>query len=177
MKGDIDLARAAMMCAAVGLAAGVVSSIPVLRWPNICCLWIVAGGFFSAYLSTRGAKAIEIVDGAVLGGVFGLFYGVVVNVATFAVNMVLNLLGLGNVVRGVAGTGLLDKMGVHLGVGLLAGLFLIIMNFILGIVFGAVGGVIFAAAFEEGVAPGGRQQKSMFTGPKGPTRKSRLTEM
>lgn len=152
MKGDIDLPRSLGVCAAVGLAAGLVSAVPILRWPNVCCLWIVAGGFVSAYLCTRGSMAIEFVDGAVLGGIFGLFYGIVVSLSTVAINVVLNFLGLGNAVRGVTGSGIADKLGLHLGVGLLAGLFLVVLNFILGIVFGAVGGIIYAAAFEEGVS-------------------------
>jgi hypothetical protein len=149
MSDDIDLNRAFMYCVAVGFVVGIIASVPVLRLPNICCLWIIAGGFAAVYLSGADVKNVEFVDAAVVGGMFGGVYGIVVNIATFLINIPLNLLGLGSSVRGTTGSGLLDRLGVHLGIAMVGDIAVVVVNVIIGIIFGAVGGLLYIALIDE----------------------------
>ncbi len=163
MEADIDFKRAAMYCLAVGAAVGVISSIPILRLPNICCLWIIAGGFAAAYLSARDVVDAEAADCALIGGVYGLVYGVAVNVATFVVNLPLNILGVGALARGFAGDGVLSRLGVHVGLEMFGDAAVAVLNIILGVVFGCVGGVAYAAVAE---LAGSRQKQKAKSGQK-----------
>jgi hypothetical protein len=61
----------------------------------------------------------------------------------------LNLLGFGSIVRGTTGDGVLNRLGVHLGIAMVGDFAVIIVNIILGIIFGAVGGLLYAAALGE----------------------------
>jgi len=148
MEADIDFKRAAIYCLAVGAGVGVIASIPILRLPNICCLWIIAGGFAAAYLSARDVMEVEAADCAIIGGVYGLIYGVAVNVATFVVNLPLNILGVGALARGFTGGGVLDRLGVHIGLAMFGDAAVAVLNIILGVVFGCVGGLAYAALAE-----------------------------
>jgi hypothetical protein len=146
MADEVDYWRVLVICAAVGAAVGLVSSIPVVRWPNLCCLWIAAGGFACAYILGRSVRSVEVADGVIVGAVFGLVYGVVVNVFTFIVNIPLNILGLGSAVRGMEGGGILATLGIKLGFGMLGSLLIVAGNIFLGVVFGALGGLAYAYA-------------------------------
>jgi hypothetical protein len=147
MRGDVDYNRMIMYCALFGAVVGVIGSIPILRLPNLCCLWIVLGGFGAAYAVGRDARDMEAMDGVIVGGLFGLVYGVIVNVVTFLVNIPLNLLGFGNLARGTPGGGVLADLGIKVGLaGFLGGLAVVALNIVEGVVFGAVGGVIYAAS-------------------------------
>jgi hypothetical protein len=151
MSDELDLKRALTYCIAIGIVVGIIGSVPILRLPNICCLWIIAGGFAAVYMAGRDAKSVELVDGAVVGGMFGVIYGIVVNLTTFLVNIPLNILGLGSLVRGTTGTGVLNRLGIHFGIAMVGDFAVIIVNIIAGILFGAVGGLIYAAILGEKV--------------------------
>jgi hypothetical protein len=167
MKDDIDFTKVLLSCGAVGLAIAIVGAIPLLRLPNVCCLWIIVGGYAAAYFSSKSTNSPELMDGAVFGGIFGIIYGITVNVTTFMVNIPLNLMGVGSSARGTLGEGILNRLGVHLGLVMLGDIAVIIVNIILGIVFGAVGGMLYAFV-SEGSA---ENKKTMF--PKGPQGKAR----
>lgn len=115
---------------------GVLAAVPVVRLCNVCCLWIIAGGFAAAYLSGRRGR-VEVLDGALIGLLFGLTYGFVVNVALLVVGVLLNFLGLGaNVSQGLPGLQVSGILG-----SVVRGVFRVV----LGVFFGAAGGVLYAA--------------------------------
>ncbi|MFH0861782.1 MAG: hypothetical protein V1875_02015 [Candidatus Altiarchaeota archaeon] len=149
MRGEFDTRTILISCAILGVAVGVMSSIPVLMFPNICCLWIILGGFTATYLACRRDNTIEPVEAALVGAIFGIVYGITVNVATFLVRIPLNLLGWGVAVRGVTGTGILDILGLKLGFSMLGSTLVVLLNIFLGIVFGAFGGVLYAVSIES----------------------------
>ena len=149
MAEEVDFRRMVVYCVIVGAAVGLLGAIPILRLPNICCLWIIAGGFAAAYLTTRDVKSVEMVDGAIIGAVFGIVYAIVDQVIFSIINALLDVLGLGLASRGVAVGGLASLTNITLRSILWWGL-LLILNIIEGIIFGAVGGLIYAAFFAEG---------------------------
>jgi len=149
MKGDMDFPQAVKYAALVGLVVGLIGSLPLLRLPNICCLWIILGGFATAYLSGRYARSVEYADCAIVGGVFGVVFGIVVNVATFIVNIPLNVFGVGSLARGITGQGILSRVGIHLGLIMIGDIAVVVLNIVLGVLFGAVGGLIYAAAVDD----------------------------
>jgi hypothetical protein len=160
MSGEEDYRRILAYAAAIGLFVGLVSSVPILRWPNACCLWIILGGFAASYIMCRQARNAEPADGAIVGALFGLVYGLIVNVGTFLVNIPLNILGWGTLARGVEGTGILATLGIRLGFGILKGIALIVANVFEGVVFGALGGVLAVRFLNPGSASrssGGRR--------------------
>ncbi len=65
-----------------GLAAGVLSSVPVLSC--LCCLWIIGGAMLSANLYAKGSPvSMTAGDGAIVG----IFSGIAAAVAASFVNL------------------------------------------------------------------------------------------
>jgi hypothetical protein len=149
MAEEVDFKRMIAYCVIVGALVGLVGALPILRLPNICCLWIIAGGFATTYFATREVKSLEMVDGAIIGAVFGIVYALVDHLAFSLINALFDVLGLGLAVRGVAAGGLGSLLNITLRGTLWWGL-LLILNVIEGVVFGAVGGLLYAALFAEG---------------------------
>lgn len=132
-----------MPAAGVGVLIGIIGAIPLVNLCNICCLWILIGGFLAAYMYGRKAR-VEMADGAVIGVLFGGVYGIVVSIANFIVSTVMNMLGLGLSMAG--GTeDALSQFGFDVGTSILGMLLGFVINVILGVIFGAIGGVIYAA--------------------------------
>jgi hypothetical protein len=65
-----------------GLAAGVLSALPLVSAGNCCCcLWVVGGGVLAAYLLQQGRPtAIDTGDGALVGLLAGIVSAVVTSV-------------------------------------------------------------------------------------------------
>ncbi|MBD3388722.1 MAG: hypothetical protein GF416_06610 [Candidatus Altiarchaeales archaeon] len=123
----------------VGLAVGVIAAVPVIRLCNVCCLWIFFGGFLAAYVYGRG-RAVEYVDCAAVGVVFGLTYGVVSNSSLLVVGLILDALNLSHI-----GSGSFGLAGSALKA---------IIRVFLGIVLGASGSVVYAAtSFQKTAKP------------------------
>jgi hypothetical protein len=126
----------------LGVVVGILGAVPFVNLCNICCLWIVAGGFVAAYLYGRDTT-VELVDGAVVGVIYGFTYGIVVSVTEFLVTTLLRILriGGGDLVGGI------NLLSLEIGEPLRS-LILTFFNILLGMVFGAVGGVISSATME-----------------------------
>ena len=78
-----DFVRPALIAGAV---MGILSSIPLVQFGNcICCMWVVGGGGFGAWLlgkkQSGGAGALSYGDGAFVGVLSGLFGGLLAAVA------------------------------------------------------------------------------------------------
>jgi len=158
MQAEVDLRRILLSCATVGLVVGIIGAIPVVRLPNLCCLWVIAGGFTCAYLSLRNTKGVETVDGAIIGAIFGFMYGILNQAVLFLINTLFTLLGLGLDVRGVAFGGLSGVLDLHIG-GVLWGLLLIILTTLESVLFGAVGGALYAVVANSEDIPDPRRGK------------------
>src|SRR5262245_38338746 len=67
-----------------GLFIGVLSALPIVNTPNICCcLWVVVGGGLTTYLLQQARPApVEASEAAIFGLIAGLVGGVLYVVAT-----------------------------------------------------------------------------------------------
>jgi len=155
MKGEIDFTKTVLICSGLGILVGLVGAIPVIR--DLCCLWVVAGGFIAAYLATKEMETVELVEGVIVGALFGLVYGLSVNFSTFILNAILNFLGIGATVRGVVGGGIIARLGIELSI---KALLMVVLNTIIGITLGAVGGLLYAATDER------REKEDLTSGQK-----------
>src|SRR5918911_1860089 len=68
-----------------GVCIGLLSSIPYVRLVNVaCCLWIIVGGAFAAYLYIKNSpvqvSAGEGVQIGAMAGVFGMVFELIVGV-------------------------------------------------------------------------------------------------
>jgi hypothetical protein len=77
-----------------GLIIGIFSSVPILNIGNcICCMWVISGGAFAAYLLHRQWPAdvpFRYADGAAVGflaGLFGALFGTLLGYALAAVGL------------------------------------------------------------------------------------------
>jgi amino acid transporter len=61
-----------------GLFIGVLSSLPVVKIANCCCLWVITGGLLTVYLQQQSqAEPVQTGDGVLGGLVAGLVGGLV----------------------------------------------------------------------------------------------------
>jgi hypothetical protein len=61
-----------------GLFIGVLSSLPIVKIANCCCLWVIAGGLLTVYLQQQSRPEPVETGDAVLGGlVAGLLGGLI----------------------------------------------------------------------------------------------------
>jgi hypothetical protein len=67
-----------------GLFIGVLSSLPVVKIANCCCLWVIAGGLLTVYLQQQSrTEPVETGD-AVLGGLIaGLLGGLLAVIVSY----------------------------------------------------------------------------------------------
>jgi hypothetical protein len=68
-----------------GLFIGILSALPFISVGNCCCLWIIGGGFFAAYLDSQNtSQNLTVGRGALdgfLAGVVGAFVWLAVAIA------------------------------------------------------------------------------------------------
>jgi hypothetical protein len=65
-----------------GLFIGVLSSLPVVGWANLCCcLWVVSGGVLTAYLQQQNRPEPVDTAEAVLGGLLAGLVGALLTIA------------------------------------------------------------------------------------------------
>ena len=73
-----------------GLFIGILSALPIVQLCNCCCLWIITGGVFAAYLQQQNQPApLTVLDGARVGALAGAAGAVIYLVATMALDVVL----------------------------------------------------------------------------------------
>jgi hypothetical protein len=154
-----------------GVAMGVLSALPIISAGNLCCcLWVVSGGVFAAYLFQQDRTApITPADGALVGLLAGLVGALVQSLVSIPVDLVIGpfeqtlrqrVLEMGTLppeVRDLLerygrGTGTGGAMGAAIYIisrliGLMAGLFI-------GGLFSTLGGLLGAAIFKKPTPPG-----------------------
>src|SRR5918911_1617007 len=73
-----------------GVFIGVLSALPIVNVGNCCCLWIVGGGFLTAYLEQQQqGRSIAIGRGAFVGMVAGIVSALVWLLASLALDPLL----------------------------------------------------------------------------------------
>ncbi|HKE87906.1 MAG TPA: DUF5518 domain-containing protein [Vicinamibacterales bacterium] len=73
-----------------GLFIGILSALPVIKYANCCCIWIIGGGIVAAYLDQQNdQRPITPGRGALAGLFAGVFGAVVWLVAALAVRALL----------------------------------------------------------------------------------------
>ena len=142
MRDDLDLKKVVVTCMTFGLLIGLIGSIPGLWIPNLCCLWIIAGGFFSAMICGWDKHRLELADSAIIGFIFGLSYALFNEVSYHIVNGLFSILGFG-----------ITAAKVEITTSLFSAISYFFFNVVLSLFFGAVGGLIYASLFFSGGAP------------------------
>ncbi|MBN2250531.1 MAG: hypothetical protein JW724_00470 [Candidatus Altiarchaeota archaeon] len=132
----------------VGIAAGLLSSIPIINCFNIfCCMWVLGGGALTAYLINKKEK-LDLKYGALAGALSGSVAGIVSVIIDALFRSFFTALGLG---MGLGAGGMEDYLP---GMGMAAlGMFFYVIVWVLTVViytvFGAIGGLIAAVLLEE----------------------------
>ena len=145
-----------------GVAIGVLSSLPVVNFANVCCCaWVIFGGALAAYLMQQNHPApIEAGDGALVGLLAGAFGGIATTLFSIPIAMALGpfqaqlLEGMMERARDIPPEWrtLIEEMrtGAALGImTVISGLAMVVV----GSIFGLIGGVIGALMFRTNVPP------------------------
>jgi len=112
-----------------GAVSGVLSGLPFIGFLNIlCCMLYVGGGGIAAYVLIKSTGKISLEEGAVVGGISGVFAGIISGVLGLIFN-------INQAIANIPGAR---------GVTVMVVMASIIINVILGVIFGAIGGVIVA---------------------------------
>lgn len=139
-----------------GATLGILSSIPFVNIPNVCCCsWAIAGGALAAYLyikrSASNSMSVSIGDGAMLGGIAGLIGAAIYIVMGIPLNyvagnalmgMMLNFLASADPAQAEVLRAQMEQ-GQSITQTLLSGLLFAVML----VVFSIVGGVLSTAIF------------------------------
>jgi hypothetical protein len=142
-----------------GLAAGVLSALPLVSAGNCCCcLWVVGGGVLAAYLLQEGRPtAIDVGDGALVGLLAGLVGAVVTTVLSVPITLAFGpfqaqiverlMQNLPNVPPEMDTT--LENLRTG-GVGAVGTAISFLVMLVVGVIFSTIGGLIGAVLFRRG---------------------------
>jgi|GEM_PF-5517187 len=135
MREDLEISRVILSCLFFGIVVGFIGAVPILWIPNICCLWVLAGGFATTFAVGYGKSRMEVADGAIIGTLFGVSHIVFGEIAYYLVSGLVGALGMG-VDPGPAAEGELIS-------GLIVAVLYLGLDAARSIVFGAAGGVLY----------------------------------
>src|SRR5437764_5030398 len=138
-----------------GVVLGILSAIPFVNLPNLCCCaWAIAGGILAAHLYIKASPApVRPGDGAVLG----VLAGVVGAVLYLIIGVPLNYV-TGNVMVGVLANMIASsnpdqaealRMQMASGSSIAGAIINGIIWMVLLIIFATIGGLIGVAIFEK----------------------------
>ncbi len=150
-----------------GIAFGVAAAIPFIGWINcLCCALVIACGLVAAYLQSQQCAKVgapfAVGDGALVGLVAGLFYGVANGIMGAIMQLAFGVGDMQEVIEQIESSGVdmdpavMEQMTSFMestGPVLMAliGVFIAI---ILGAIFATLGGLIGGALFKkEGPPP------------------------
>ena len=142
-----------------GLFIGVLSALPLVKYANCCCIWIVAGGFVAAYLNqqndprpmTPGRGALA----GLLAGMVGSVVWLVVSLVMRAVFAPLQQRMAGVILRGTPDMPpevrtLFESIGSNSALEFVLGF--VVMLFV-GSIASTIGGLLGAMFFRNDVPP------------------------
>jgi Family of unknown function (DUF5518) len=142
-----------------GLFIGVLSALPIVKYANCCCIWIVAGGVVAAYLNqqndprpmTPGRGALA----GLLAGMIGSVVWLVVSLALRALFAPLQQRLAGMILRGTPDMPpevrtIFENIGSNPGLEFVVGFVLMLCA---GSIMSTIGGLLGAMFFRSGVPP------------------------
>jgi hypothetical protein len=139
-----------------GLFIGVLSSLPIVKFGNVCCcLWVVAGGVLAAYLAQSNHPfPIKAAEGALVGIIAGLVgacvaFPIELLFAQWEQDFVLNLIDRMNLDIPPDLRPVLE----HRGTGIVARLIGLFVSLCINAVFGLLGGLLGVAMFKKDAPP------------------------
>lgn len=154
-------------CAIGGLAAGFLSSVPIVGCLNIaCCSLLIGGGFLAAFMYSREVAAVggrfTVGNGALVGLVTAVFYAIFGAITSFIVSKVMGtsfaenfeqareqMESQGNMPPEALET--LDNISAFMNDsgGAVLGIMALGFSLVLGAVFCTIGGLIGGAVFKK----------------------------
>jgi uncharacterized protein involved in cysteine biosynthesis len=150
-----------------GIAFGVAAAIPFIGWINcLCCALVIACGLVAAYLQSQQCAKVgapfAVGDGALVGLVAGLFYGVANGIMGAIMQLAFGVGDIQEVIEQIESSGVdmdpavMEQMTSFMestGPVLMA-LIGIFVAIVLGAIFSTLGGLIGGALFKkEGPPP------------------------
>jgi hypothetical protein len=143
-----------------GLFIGVLSALPIVKYANCCCVWIVAGGIVAAYLNQQNdPRTITAGRGALAGLLAGVFGAFVWLIAALALSALVRPLqeGMAEMVLRSAPDMPPDVRTVFEGLGGASSWVEYVLSFVLRLLVGSlvstIGGLLGAAFFRNDVPP------------------------
>ncbi len=139
MRGELEFRSVIVSSLFFAFFIGFISAIPYVSIPNVCCLWIIAGGFVSAFFAGRGKKTLETADGAIIGAIFGLAYAFFNEPAHYIIIAFLKVFGFSS-----------ESVGRGVFSDIFWAVVFFAVNVARSVVFGALGGLLYPLFFSPG---------------------------
>jgi hypothetical protein len=143
-----------------GLFIGVLSALPIVKYANCCCVWIVAGGIVAAYLNQQNdPRTITAGRGALAGLLAGVVGAFVWLIAALALSALVRPLqeGMAEMVLRCAPDMPPEVRTVFEGLGGASSWVEYLLSFVLRLLVGSlvstIGGLLGAAFFRNDVPP------------------------
>lgn len=143
-----------------GLFIGVLSALPIVKYANCCCVWIVAGGIVAAYLNQQNdPRTITAGRGALAGLLAGVVGAFVWLIAALALSALVRPLqeGMAEMVLRSAPDMPPEVRTVFEGLGGASSWVEYVLSFVLRLFVGSlvstIGGLLGAAFFRNDVPP------------------------
>lgn len=142
-----------------GLFIGVLSALPIVKYANCCCVWIVTGGIVAAYLDQQNdPRTITAGRGALAGFLAGVVGAVVWLIAALALSALFSPLqeGMAQAFLRNAPDIPPDVRSVFEGLGSSSWLeyaVSFVLRLFVGSLVSTIGGVLGAAFFQNDVPP------------------------
>jgi hypothetical protein len=139
-----------------GLFIGVLSSLPIVEFGNVCCcLWVVSGGILATYLAQSNHPfPIKAAEGALIG----ILAGVVGAVIAFPINLVFEgwkrqfAMSLLERMQFEIPSDVRDMMESR-GGGVIGHVLNLLISVVIYVIFGLLGGLLGVAMFKKDAPP------------------------
>lgn len=147
---DVSLSDFAISAVIAGVIGGIVGSIPFLSFLNLlCCGIIILTGLLAAFILKKRSGKIDPKNGAIVGVLSGIVYGLVGAIGIFLLQLLLSMIQMSAAVMGPRkALPMLSSGAGGLISGLIAFFVTLFINGVLGVIFGTIGGAIGGKLFE-----------------------------
>ncbi|HHQ45042.1 MAG TPA: hypothetical protein ENN13_02780 [Candidatus Altiarchaeales archaeon] len=140
-----------------GIAATVLSLVPIVNWCEMCFLISVFGGFIAAWFYAKKCE-VSIVSGILAGAWSGIFKTLLIGIVSLAIAALLGSgVGIMGIFAGANVTELVAMTGIAVGTSVAATAIAVLLIAVISAVAGAVGGAIYAATCVNKPSSGGKK--------------------